>query len=58
MTTHVKTRTKITPANPNLICAECREPVKHFDGGEGPPTNRPCGHHADYINTDPAWSPE
>ena len=57
MSVYVRTTTRITPANPHLVCDECGEQVKQFDAGEGPPTNRPCGHRADYTNACPEWSP-
>lgn len=56
-TVSVRTTTRITPANPHLACDECGERVEQFDAGVGPPTNRPCGHHAGYTNTCPEWGP-
>jgi hypothetical protein len=52
--------TIVCPANPYLVCVQCRAPVDYFShmgDGEGPKRNEPCGHSADIHSTDPGWNP-
>jgi hypothetical protein len=42
-------------ANPYLACCRCGKQVTHCEGP--PPSNMPCGHHADYRSLCPSWGP-
>lgn len=51
---------RIVPANPYLVCNQCQGWITAFEDtgeNEGPVTNLPCGHRADYSNRCPSWSP-
>lgn len=59
-TTHTRTVHTIDPANPYLVCSQCKAWVDHFSrtgDGEGPSQNEPCGHAASYDDVCPSWSP-
>lgn len=68
--THTRTHLTITPANPFLACAQCGQRVERFHASDcgcgcepeeypefSRPVNFPCGHHADYNDLCPSWSP-
>lgn len=57
---HTRTVNTIDPANPYLVCDQCKAWVDHFSHtgeGQGPVRNEPCGHVGGYSNVCPSWSP-
>jgi hypothetical protein len=51
-----RTHTRITPADPFLVCDACGCKIDYW-WTDGPPINFPCEHHAGYKNRCPSWGP-
>lgn len=60
--THTRTHTRITFANPYLLCAQCQHRTSAWHNPaacdcSSPTCNLPCRHTADLRGTCPSWSP-